>query len=315
MKRIIFILLIIVSSLIVFSGLVFASDTINVKDYIKGKLPPTFSFQLSSLDDLDSYEKEFIDLLEKLPKKEQEFYAKEVCKNGFSRELLEVAKEGKEVVVYAEAYENGLKLIEKREYKNALSYLEIASKTDILSLKTEVYYAIGLCYGKLNSYKKAIGAYKQATRIYPNHIIAHYNLGVAYYKIGLNEDAIEQYNQAISINPDYADAYYGLGLVYYKLGFNEDAIEQYRQAIRINPGNDKFYCNLGVSYYSLGFYEDAIDAFKQAVNINPGDVENHYDLGGIYHLIGDRKSALNEYEILKKLDINEANKLFGFING
>ena len=189
MKRIIFILLIIVSSLIVFSGLVFASDTINVKDYIKGKLPPTFSFQLSSLDDLDSYEKEFIDLLEKLPKEEQEFYAKEVYKNGFSRELLEVAKEGKEVAVYAEAYENGLKLIEKREYKNALSYLEIASKTDILSLKTEVYYAIGLCYGKLNSYKKAIEAYKQATKIYPNHIIAHYNLGVAYYKLGLNDDA------------------------------------------------------------------------------------------------------------------------------
>ena len=315
MKRIIFILLIIVTSLIVFSTLVFASDTINVKDYIKDKFSPTFSLQLSSLNDLDSYEKEFIDLLEKLPKEEQEFYVKEVYKNGFSRELLEIAKKGKEVAVYAEAYENGLKLIEKKEYKNALSYLEIASKTAILSLKTEVYYAIGLCYGKLNSYTKAVEAYKQSINIYPNHIIAHYNLGVAHCKLGFYEDAIEQYKQAIIINPDYADPYYGLGLAYHKIGLNENAIEQYKQAIRIDPNNDKFYFNLGVSYYSLGFYEDAIDAFKQAVNINPGDVENHYDLGGIYHLIGDSKSALNEYEILKKLDINKANELFGFING
>ena len=76
MKRNVFILLIIVASLIVFSAFVFASDTINVKDYIKDKFPPAVSLHLSSLDDLDSYEKEFIDLLEKLPEKEQECYAK-----------------------------------------------------------------------------------------------------------------------------------------------------------------------------------------------------------------------------------------------
>jgi hypothetical protein len=30
-------------------------------------------------------------------------------------------------------------------------------------------------------------------------------------------------------------------------------------------------------------------------------------------LVGDRNSALNEYKILKELDIDEANKLFDFI--
>ncbi|GAG85356.1 unnamed protein product, partial [marine sediment metagenome] len=95
MKRIIFTLLIIVSSLLVFSVLVLASNTINVKDYIKDKFPPAVSLHLSSLDDLDSYEKEFIDLLEKLPKEEQECYAKMVYEYGFYREILEVVKEGK----------------------------------------------------------------------------------------------------------------------------------------------------------------------------------------------------------------------------
>ncbi|MDO9555123.1 MAG: hypothetical protein Q7J40_00880, partial [Atribacterota bacterium] len=74
-----------------------SSQTISVDDYIKGKFPSIFNFYLSSLEDLDPYEKEFIDLLQKLLEEEQEYYAKEVYKNGFSLELLENAKEGKTI--------------------------------------------------------------------------------------------------------------------------------------------------------------------------------------------------------------------------
>jgi len=99
MKRNIFISLIVALILIISSTSIFASGTIDVKDYIKGKLPSIFSFYLSSLEDLDSYEKEFIDLLEKLPEEEQEYYAKDVYKNGFSLELLKNIKEGKTIQV------------------------------------------------------------------------------------------------------------------------------------------------------------------------------------------------------------------------
>ena len=78
-----------------------SSQTISVKDYIKDKFPSIFSFYLSSLEELGQHEKEFIDLLEKLPGEEQEYYAKEVYKNGFSLELLENVKEGKTIKVPA----------------------------------------------------------------------------------------------------------------------------------------------------------------------------------------------------------------------
>ena len=94
MKKNIFILSVVLCILIVSSTFVSASETIDVKDYIKGKFPMIFNIYLSSLEDLDSYEKEFIDLLQKLPKEEQEYYAKEVYKNGFSLELLEKLKKG-----------------------------------------------------------------------------------------------------------------------------------------------------------------------------------------------------------------------------
>jgi len=89
--------ILIVLFIISFLFLTVSSQTINVKDYIKDKFPSIFGFYLSSFEDLDVYEKEFIDLLEKLPGKEQEYYAKEVYKNGFSLELLKNVKEGKTI--------------------------------------------------------------------------------------------------------------------------------------------------------------------------------------------------------------------------
>ncbi len=93
--------LLLVTIISIFYLTVSFSQTINVKDYIKDKFLSAFILYLSSLEDLDSYEKEFIDLLENLPEEEQEYYSKEVYKNGFSLELLKNVKEGKAIQVPA----------------------------------------------------------------------------------------------------------------------------------------------------------------------------------------------------------------------
>ena len=508
MKRDIFILLIVASILIVFSALVFASETIDVKDYIKDKFPSIFSFYLSSLDDLDSDEKEFIDLLEKLPKEEQEYYAKEVYKNGFSLELLGIVKEGKiiqvptskpvltsiskekekpieslpslikkikpsvviifaydnkgeflklgsgffisqsgniitnyhvlqgassaevktsdgktypityivaedeqndiirlsvnipsqyvyplslsktipevgeRIIVYGsplglektvsdgivsairevpgygkliqitapispgssgspvlnmqgevigiatfqvvegqnlnfaipserivrltlteekkksiteeffeqeekdkkdsdyayEAFNKALYFMDKKEYGKAIPYLEIASKTDILSLKANVYCAIGFCYS---------------------------------IEFGLYNKAIESFKQAIRIEPNNAGAYTFLGIQYVELGRYKEAIEPLKQAIRLsNYYIISAYDSLGFAYYELGRYKDAIESSKQSIRIDPDHAYTHWILGVCYLMISDKNSALKEYKILKNLDIDLANNLF-----
>ena len=73
---------------------ILASETINLKDYIKDKFPSViYNIYLASLDELDPYEKEFIDILQDLPKDTQRYYAKEVYNNGFTQELLEKIRE------------------------------------------------------------------------------------------------------------------------------------------------------------------------------------------------------------------------------
>jgi len=246
-----------------------------------------------------------------------------------------------------EAADKAVYFIDKEEYGKSLPYLEIALKTDISLLKAWAYFYIGFCYGELGNYTKAIEAYKQAIRIIPDDAVAHYNLGIAYGKLGLYKDAIEVYKQAIRINPEYvsacnnlgvtydelgfykesieaykqairiipddAVAHYNLGITYDKLGLYKDAIEVYKQAIRINPEYVSAYNNLGVTYGKLGTYSKAIEAFKQAIRIYPDDALAHYGLGFAYLLLGDKISALNEYKILKELDIDLANELFDLI--
>jgi tetratricopeptide (TPR) repeat protein len=89
-----------------------------------------------------------------------------------------------------EAYKKALYFIDKEEYDKALLYLEIAIKTDIISLKEKVYLNIGFCYGNLANHVKAIEAFKQVILIDPEYARAHYNLGTAYNSLSLYNDAI-----------------------------------------------------------------------------------------------------------------------------
>jgi len=91
---------------------VLASETINLKDYIKDKFPSViYNIYLASLDELDPYEKEFIDILQNLLEDTQRYYAKEVYNNGFTQELLEKVREE----IIAEKY--SAKLEEKANEK------------------------------------------------------------------------------------------------------------------------------------------------------------------------------------------------------
>jgi len=73
---------------------ILASETINLKDYIKDKFPSViYNIYLASLDELDPYEKEFIDILQNLLEDTQRYYAKEVYNNDFTQELLEKVRE------------------------------------------------------------------------------------------------------------------------------------------------------------------------------------------------------------------------------
>jgi tetratricopeptide (TPR) repeat protein len=177
----------------------------------------------------------------------------------------------------------------------------------------EYWFYRGVAYGNSGMLKEAINAYEHAIRIVPNFANAYFNLGVIYDKLDLHNEAIDAYKQAIRIKPDHAEAYYNLGFSYQKLSRFEEAAKAYKETIKINPDNSEAHNNLGLIYGILGMPEESFDAFKQAVRIRPDNAQAHYNIGLYYTVSGNRGSALEEYKILKDLDVELANKLFNLI--
>ena len=78
---------------------------------------------------------------------------------------------------------------------------------------------------------------------------------------------------------------------------------------RIKPENAEALYDLGSIYCELEEYKEAIKVFKRAISIKSDYANAHYGLGFSYFRIGNKDFGLKEYEILKNLDINLANKL------
>jgi tetratricopeptide (TPR) repeat protein len=214
---------------------------------------------------------------------------------------------------HVEAYNNlgmaygklGWKQEEMEAYKQAIK---------IGSNHAETYCNLGSTLSQQGRCYEAIDAFKQAVKINPDLAQAYYGLGAAYGKIGRTQDEMDAYRKAIKINPLYYEAYTNLGVLYGQLGRFEEAINNYLQAVKIKPEYADAYNNLGVAFGQLGRYQESIQAFRQAVHIKPNFAEAHCGLGISYLQAGDKDSALNQYEILKKLDMTQANKLLNLIS-
>jgi tetratricopeptide (TPR) repeat protein len=139
------------------------------------------------------------------------------------------------------------------------------------------------------------------------------DVGLYHGQLGMYEEAIEAYKQTLRIKPDDAQTYYILGVAYEKLDMHLLAIDAYREAIRIRPDYAEAHNNLGAAYGDLGMHRDGIEAYEQAIWIRPSYAEAHCNLGIAYLRLKDRNAALREYNILKNLDLQSADKLFSLI--
>lgn len=168
----------------------------------------------------------------------------------------------------------------------------------------------GLHYHSAGQYNEAIQRFKAAIELNPESWTAHYWLGRSYFEGGANhKDVIEEMNICIRLNPNNLEAYRLTANAYSELNQHDPAIYVAKEFARRDSS--------GSGYVTLGFvlnraerrYE-AVEAYKTAIKINPKDVIAHNNLGLLLNRLGDRKGALNEYQILKNLDPEAAERFF-----
>jgi len=120
---------------------------------------------------------------------------------------------------------------------------------------------------------KAIGHYRYALQLEPDHAATHNDLGNALRRMGRLEEAIACYRRALRIRPDFAQAHNNLGIALAQRGDVDEAIEHYRRALDLKPGFAEAHNNLGAALGQLGKLDEAIVHFRRALDIDPDFAE------------------------------------------
>jgi tetratricopeptide (TPR) repeat protein len=177
----------------------------------------------------------------------------------------------------------------------------------------ESYLNLGSSLANLGQFKESVDAYKQALRLDPNNADTLFVLGISYGKLGRAEDEVQSYKQAIRLKPDFTEAYEKLAQGYFRLNRFGEAVAAYKQVALLKPGDAVAYDNLGVAYLKLKQYAEAAEYFKQAIRLKPDFGRAYYNLGLAYLGLNDRDSALEQYNILKAIDSDQADQLYNVI--
>ncbi|MGA9995351.1 MAG: tetratricopeptide repeat protein [Pyrinomonadaceae bacterium] len=177
----------------------------------------------------------------------------------------------------------------------------------------ESYVNLGHAYAHLGQYQESADSYKQALRLDPYNADVYYALGLTYGKWKRVDEEIQAYKRAINLKPDHAGAYERLGQVYLSRAKYKDAVESYEQLKLIRPGDAKVFNNLGEALLKLNKFDEGIEALKQALRLKPDFATAYYNLGVAYLSRGDRDSALAQYNILKTINQDWADKLLAVI--
>lgn len=243
-------------------------------------------------------------------------------------------------------YQQGLGFLARDDYTRALPYFEKAAEAD--PDYAEAWYQTGFCYGMLGrhaeslraskqvvrlrpewpatysnmgasyfalgQYREAVDAYRQALRLEPYNADSQYALGLAYGKLNQTQDEIQAMRRTVSLRPDYANAHERLALAYFRMKRYAEALSSFEQLKVLRPTDAKVYDYLGETYIEMNRAGDAVDVLNQAVNIDPDMGRARYNLGRAYIKLGDREAALAQYNILKTVESDWADKLYNVIN-
>jgi len=185
-----------------------------------------------------------------------------------------------------EIFEQGLKLMEDKEYEKALVIF-----TSLVNQKEnpEYYFNIGFIKTYQAKYIEAIEAFCMAARLDRYFARAYEEIGKVYKLMGDTEKSEKYMQQAAEIymdtdkigtaeailneilesGSDSMNVFNTLGVLYRKKGEPEVALKHYQKALKVHPDESFIYYNIGRVYLDMKDTEKAIEYFKKSLEIDP----------------------------------------------
>jgi len=118
-------------------------------------------------------------------------------------------------------------------------------------------------------YEKAIVAYKEAIRVYPDYQAYTFIIGECFLKLERFEEAMQAYHETIEHTPGHDQAWNGLGQCLMLQGRDKEAIQAFEEAININVEYSESLYYGAMVYTKLGNSGKAKDFLQRSLAIHP----------------------------------------------
>jgi tetratricopeptide (TPR) repeat protein len=199
----------------------------------------------------------------------------------------------------AMAYNNLLMFSEKKKYlQKAFELKDRLSDRERYLIEGEFYR-----YSEI-TYDKAIEAYTNLLRLYPDDNIANTNLGILYVATEQWDRAIERFNIEIQNKEESFFPYINITEAYRAKGMYEMArkvLEDYIQNVR---ESDEFHRELALNYFLQGEYNLALAEADKALSLNADDIMTLIIKGNVYFCAEEFAKAEEEYfKILERKEL------------
>jgi tetratricopeptide (TPR) repeat protein len=150
-----------------------------------------------------------------------------------------------------------------------------------------LHNSLGVCFGVLKEYEKALKAFGRAIRLTPGDVMAIYNKGFVHLLEGRRQEALQSFFEADAVEPNVFEVVFHIGQTLMETGAAENARPYLETATTVNCRSGAAFRSLGACLNKLDLTKEAIQAYKSAVKINPEDAESLSILGQLYTRRGE----------------------------
>jgi len=182
----------------------------------------------------------------------------------------------------------GRALLFAKNYPGAAELLEQSVRIDPGAAYG--YNALGISYLEQADFRKAVPAFRDATRRAPLWSYPLHNLALAYVESGDYRDAIRSYEQAMKVTPQYSYLPYNLGLVYQRTNKRKEAEQAYRTAMSLAPDSAEPLNALGSLKSQEGKTAEAERLYREALAKNENLLAARHNLALLLSGRSDRQS-------------------------
>jgi len=199
----------------------------------------------------------------------------------------------------------GIRLYQKQDHKNALTFLNKANHLAPNSANT--LNNLGLVHNAIFQFQDALYFFDLAIASNPNIPEIHNNLGNALKGLQKNTEASHAYGNAIALRPNYAEAMNNQGVILLEDGLLEKARALFERAINANPNLAPAFNNLGNTFTQLKHYEDAFRCFERALQLVPGYLDALLNFGNCLKKTKRYESAIACYQQALQINSDDCN--------